>query len=301
MTSTSPRTATYRLFAAELARRERLSPHFVRITLTGPELDACGATCLDQRVKLVLAGDEQVEQALAAGEDWYGWWLGLPDETRPAMRTYTMRAVRPGASEVDIDFACHGTDGPASAFAVEAPLGSRLLLVAPDAEVPGSAAVGLAWHPGSATDVLLVGDETAVPAVCGIVEQLAPGVTGRVLLEVPTAADALPLRAPAGVSVSWLARDGRPHGELLVQAVRDWATCLEPAVAPGVPAPGAQDVPAEAEELLWDEAEPAGDRYVWVAAEAGTVAAVRRHLVRDRGVDKGSCSFMGYWRAGRAG
>ncbi|WP_114561019.1 siderophore-interacting protein [Desertihabitans aurantiacus] len=297
MTTSAPaRTATYRLFEVELAARQQLSPHFVRLTFTGPELDSCGDTCLDQRVKLVFAEEGQIGPAVSAGEDWYAWWLGLEDDRRPAMRTYTMRAVRPEASEVDIDFACHGTEGPASAFAVQAPLGSRLLLVAPDATVPGSGSVGLAWHPGAATDVLLVGDETAAPAICGIVQRLGEDVTGRVLLEVPTAADALPLRAPAGVSVTWLARDDRPHGERLVAAVREWATCLDPAVAPGE-----QDVPAEAEELLWDEVEPAGDRYVWVAAEAGTVAAVRRHLVRERGVDKASCSFMGYWKAGRAG
>lgn len=298
------RTATYRPFAVRLVARRQLSPGFLRLTFTGPDLGGCGATCLDQRVKLVLADEEQMSTALASGDDWYGWWLAQDDDRRPPMRTYTARAVRPGLAEVDIDFACHGTEGPASAFAVEAPIGTPLLLVAPDATVEGSGDVGLAWRPGAATELVLVGDETAVPAICGIVEQLPATVTGRVLLEVPTAADALELAAPAGVTVTWLARDGRPHGEALEQAVRSWAEVALPAAARAV-APAAGPVAEEGdvapEDVLWDEADAAAGRYVWVAGEAGAVARIRKHLVKERGLDRHSACFMGYWRAGRAG
>ncbi|MVA74883.1 siderophore-interacting protein [Auraticoccus sp. F435] len=290
------RTATYRLFAVRLAARQQLSPSFVRLTFTGEDLDEFGGTCLDQRIKLLLADEDQLAAARSAGEDWYGWWLAEPEQRRPAMRTYTARAVRPGLREVDVDFACHGTEGPASAFAQQAPLGSPLLLVGPDAGVPGSESAGLGWHPGEASEVVLVGDETAVPAICGIVEQLPADVVGRVLVEVPSIADALPLSAPPGVQVTWLARGGRPHGEALEQAVREWTSELGTAVVDG---PGS--VPDEVEDVLWDEVEAAGQRYVWVAGESGAVARIRRHLVRGCGLDRRSCAFMGYWRAGVAG
>jgi len=36
-----------------------------------------------------------------------------------------------------------------------------------------------------------------------------------------------------------------------------------------------------------------------VAGEAGAVMAIRRHLVKDCGIDKRSITFMGYWRHGK--
>ena len=54
-------------------------------------------------------------------------------------------------------------------------------------------------------------------------------------------------------------------------------------------------------EVLWEVAAAAGSSaYAWIAGEAGAVKTIRRHLVRERGIDKGAVSFMGYWRTGRA-
>lgn len=265
--TTAGRTAMYRPFAVRLVTRQQLSPCFVRLTFAGDDLASCGDTCLDQRIKLVFADDDQIDAALASGDDWYAWWLAEQDDRRPAIRTYTLRAVRAEQSAVDVDFACHGAGGPASAFAADAPLGSRLLLIGPNAAVAGSELAGVAWQPGEATEVMLAGDETGAPAICGIVERLPAETTGRVLVEVPTIEDALQLPAPAGVVVTWLAR-----GE---------------GAAP--------------EELLWEEAEASGGRYLWVAGEAGMVAGIRRLLVHEHGVDRRACSFMGSWKVGRAG
>ncbi|MFF5973538.1 siderophore-interacting protein [Streptomyces sp. NPDC012769] len=41
---------------------------------------------------------------------------------------------------------------------------------------------------------------------------------------------------------------------------------------------------------------PAGAPYVWLAGEAGTVRALRRHLVEERAVDRRAIHFAGYWR-----
>ncbi|MGH3985315.1 MAG: SIP domain-containing protein [Pseudonocardiaceae bacterium] len=44
-------------------------------------------------------------------------------------------------------------------------------------------------------------------------------------------------------------------------------------------------------------AEPGSGRlFAWVAGEASTMRALRRHLVTERGVDKRSVAFAGYWR-----
>jgi NADPH-dependent ferric siderophore reductase len=38
--------------------------------------------------------------------------------------------------------------------------------------------------------------------------------------------------------------------------------------------------------------------YAWIAGESAMVTALRRHLVRDLGVDRRQVAFMGYWRVG---
>ena len=55
-------------------------------------------------------------------------------------------------------------------------------------------------------------------------------------------------------------------------------------------------------ELLWDSpVDPTtGDFYAWIAGEAATVKALRRHLVSDLGVARSNVAFMGYWRRGRS-
>ncbi|MGH3306530.1 MAG: SIP domain-containing protein, partial [Nocardioides sp.] len=40
--------------------------------------------------------------------------------------------------------------------------------------------------------------------------------------------------------------------------------------------------------------------YAWIAGESGVVTALRRHLVKDLGMDRRQVAFMGYWRRGVA-
>jgi NADPH-dependent ferric siderophore reductase len=55
------------------------------------------------------------------------------------------------------------------------------------------------------------------------------------------------------------------------------------------------------EEPLWDVPEDAraSGLYAWLAGESTVITGLRRHLVRDRGVDRRGVAFMGYWKAGR--
>jgi NADPH-dependent ferric siderophore reductase len=176
-------------------------------------------------------------------------------------------------------------------------VGDDVLLVGPNARCEGPTRAA-EWAPPAGADLLVAGDETAVPAVLAILEGLAPDRRGIVVLEVPSLADVLPVRAPAGVEVRWLGRDGRPHGSLLDAAVRDAAAGLLHTAHRGAgPAVDADDF---SDELLWDVASSATSFYAWLAGEAGTIRALRRHLVADVGVDKRAVTFMGYWRCGAA-
>lgn len=270
----------YRCFDVALVARARLSESFVRLTLRGADLDQCSTTLLDQRVKLVLGAPDQLDGLL--DDDWYAAWLRA--DPRPDIRTYTLSAVRPDEHEVDVDVVLHGTRqdgaGPASAFAQEAAIGSRLLLVAADRDRPGHQSAGVAYRPGGASRVLLVADETALPAVANILAARADGVRYEALIEVPHDSDTRPLAADR---VIWRVR---ARGESLLD------------VPPFDSAEGDGDVPEEG--VLWEEAEgaPRGS-YLWAAGEAGVIRAIRSAAKRA-GFDRGTSSFMGYWRRGLA-
>ncbi len=344
---------SYRAFAVRLLRARRLSPSFLRMTFTGPDLDEFGTEGLDQRIKLVLpaACGAKVDPKLFDDPDWYSTWRTMPDDERYPLRTYTIRAVRPAAAEVDVDVVLHGVEpgktftrgcglaellgcvckanvGPAVRWCSAARPGDPIVLIGPNALYQGPA-TGIEWKPpADARSYLLAGDETAVPAICSILESLPQDAQAQAFLEVPTEYDELDVRVPAGVQVHWLPRSRgagqpdlppadcafaevgddessppvgppAPHGSLLESALRAGVRRLVESRRTGV---DVEDVDLEG-QIIWDVPESAAAPegvYAWVAGEAGTVKTLRRFLVRDVGLDRKAVAFMGYWRAGRA-
>jgi len=311
----------YRPFRASVRTVTQLSPHFVRITLTGPQLGYFGTDGDDQRIKLLFPAPNGRLTEVGADDDeairrgtWYEDWRTLPEEERSPMRTYTVRAVRPQLAEVDVDMVTHGDGGPASRWVQRAVVGDELVVVGPDSRSIHSAG-GRDWAPGAAQEMLLAGDETAAPAICAILEALEPGRTAHGFIEVPTSADFLDVHLPEGADITWLAREEHPHGHALVPAVRDWAARNLDAIAPAkaVVAQSLEDVDVDA-QLLWDspvlQVQPidscgrgercGGEFYAWFAGEAGVIKTLRRFLVSEVGVCRRRVAFMGYWRQGRA-
>jgi NADPH-dependent ferric siderophore reductase len=292
----------YRFFAVTVARSQRLGPTFLRLTLAGPALAGFGAGGDDQRIKLVLPRDGQpVEGLLTDGPDWYRAYCALPDDVRPHLRTYTVRAARPALGELDVDVVLHGVDGghagPAASWAAAAVPGDPVVVLGPDRPGRGRA-WGCEWAPPLEGPLFLAGDETAVPAVGAILEGLPAGRPTVAVLEVPTAGDVLSLVAPPGVEVRWLVRGERPRGAALGPAVHSALCQLGIAQQPAGEDPEDADLERG---LLW---EVPGSRtegcYAWLAGEAGMVKALRRRLVRDLGLPRTSVAFMGYWRLGAA-
>ncbi len=304
------------LETVEVTSIERLSPSFLRVELGSPalaDLAAEGPT-YDQRIKLVLPdGDGEAPTFDEVGESWYADWQALPEAERGHLRTYTLRAVRgigPDTRLV-IDFALHEpATGPGAAWGARARVGDRIAVVAPRR---GHVYGGIEFEPGDATDVLLVGDETAVPAIAAILEQVAPRVRVTAFLEVPLTTDILDLPRRPTLSVTWLPRDGAPRGTALHAAVLAHL---------GRPTPGATALPAvsddEVDPDLWETpvhsssgeavdspdvvgAGPGEHRpYTWIAGESKVVTGLRRALVGELGFDRRSVAFMGYWRDGVA-
>ncbi|MFJ3382693.1 MULTISPECIES: siderophore-interacting protein [unclassified Curtobacterium] len=294
--------ARFRVFSVRVAAVTSLTPNFVRVTLTGDELGSFSAVGLDQRIKIVLPIPGHGFTDLPDGSDWYTAWRELPDATRNPLRTYTVRSFRPDARELDIDFVAHGDTGPASRWVSSCAVGDELRIVGPavpssPAELPAG---GAEFAPGAANRILLAGDETAAPAICAILESLDVATVGHVFIEVPTDADRLPVTAPAGVEVRWIARNGASHGVRMTDQVHAWASTAVSGAAPCSSSDELVDVDVD-EQVLW-EIPPVTDSqlYAWIAGEAGCIKELRRHLVRGVGLDRKQVAFMGYWRHGKA-
>jgi NADPH-dependent ferric siderophore reductase len=301
------------LSEVEVVAVERLSPSYVRIELGGAALADLGVPgpLLDQRIKIVFPGADGVLPTFSAGPGWYADWLAQPEEQRGCMRTYTIRDVRGAGAgtRIVVDFVLHlapGHAGPGSTWASAARPGDRVVITAPRR---GFEYGGIEFAPGAARELLLVADETAVPAVGGILRDLGPVARGAAFLEVPQAGDILDLDTPAGMHVTWLPREGAPHGVRQIDAVRRHLG-LPPVtdlVDDRLVDPDLWETPSYSSrgEELTDAAETvttAGppDLYAWIAGESKVVTTLRRCMVKELGLHRSQVAFMGYWREGVA-
>jgi NADPH-dependent ferric siderophore reductase len=311
-----------------VAAVRRLSPSYVRVELGGPGLADFGVAgpLYDQRIKLLFpAADGRLPAVADADGSWLAGWRALPEERRGHLRTYTVRDVRGAGPDTRlvVDLVLHlapGSSGPGARWAARARVGDRIVVLAPRRGVPFG---GIEFAPGDARALLLAGDETAVPALCRILEDLPAHAVGAAFLEVPEAGDVQRVDHPAGVRVVWLPRDRDEVGTRLQAAVLSHLGTA--------PAPHALDVPpAEVDPDLWEtptysssheevdapaaaaaegtpvraggdgDAAPLAGVYAWIAGESAAVTGLRRHLVRELGMDRRRVAFMGYWRRGVA-
>ncbi|MEU8733338.1 MULTISPECIES: siderophore-interacting protein [Streptomyces] len=254
-----------RLFSVHVARNTRLTPHMIRVTLRGESLTAFVGDGPDQRIKLLLP--RHPSQSLDALHSLTPRQMReLPDAERPVMRTYTIRSHDPSAGEVEIDFALHTPVGPATRWAIDAVPGQPAAFFGSVAAYDPPADTG--WQ-------LVVGDDTALPAVAAILESPSAPATTHAYVSVTDASAVLPLTTRVGTTVTWLPRDGGSgsgdddHGASLVSAVRRASL-------------------------------PTGPGYVWLAAEQSVARDIRAHLVHERGMDRERVYFSGYWSRGRA-
>ncbi|ANS65428.1 siderophore-interacting protein [Streptomyces lincolnensis] len=269
---TAATAAPFRFFSLQVVRTRRLGPSLVRISFAGEDLRAFHSDGLDQSLSLFIPAEGQSEPHVPVelGDGWWQGWRDLPDDVRAVMRSYTLRSLRrepDEPDEIDIDFVLHTPAGPASAWAARAAEGDKVLLLGP--AVADNRAIR--FRPPRDTDLVVVwGDETAVPAACAIVESLPAGTRARVWLEVPEAGDVLDVVTEADAEITWLARG----------------------------AGDAKSSPLALDGLRSAQLPPAEHPYVWIAGESGCVKELRRHFVRERGVDRRSVTFVGYWRQG---
>lgn len=296
---------SFTAFNAHVVSSQRLSPSFQRIRLGGLKQMGPAGPVRDLRIKLIFPGRAGLP-TFPPG-NWYEHWVTLDPTTRGDMRTYSIRNAYPERGEIDVDFVLHtapGATGPASAWAASARAGDEIVVCGPARD--DASGVGIEFAPGSASQIHLFGDETALPAIARIVDEWPTtplGPTGTVHVEVPYPQDQQILAAPNGVQVRYYPRQGHAHGAALLDAA---ASLLSTSVPEREEAEGDMtwETPAFSalgEEISGELDTPHGDAYYWIAGESSLVTTMRRMLVKQAGIPRSNVSFMGYWRQGRAG
>ncbi len=224
-----------------------ITPRMRRITLGGPELAGFISLGSDDHVKLMFPQNAAEQAALESpGFNIKG------DGPQPAMRDYTPRRYNLDTGELDIDFVLHG-DGPASTWAAQAAPGQHLYIGGPR----GSMIV-----PDMFDSYLLIGDETALPAIGRRLEELPAGRRVLAVIEIDNPAERQALHSAAEVEVIWVVR-GRDD---LLETVRNLKL-------------------------------PGGTLYSFVATETKLSRQLRRVLLDTHTVDEAFLKAVGYWRA----
>ena len=239
----------------QVQRVDRISPSFVRVRLTGADLQGFVSASFDDHIKLMLPAQPGAPLVLPeAGPD--GPALP-PGAERPTMRDYTPSHFDAQAQTLDIEFLLHG-DGHASEWAAQAKAGDEVGMGGPR----GSFVVPTAfdWH-------LLVGDETALPAIARRLAELPADATAIAVIETASPDDRRAFTSQAQVETHW------------VQS-------------------GAIDALAKTVSTL---NLPAGEGFAWAAGEAASMVAVRQVLIEQLGLDKSRVRASAYWKRGSTG
>jgi len=235
---------------ADVVRVTTVTPHMARLTLGGPALDGFAVDEPGEIVTLLWPAEGQ-ELVLPRG----GWRFppGVADAQHA--RNYTVRRWNAAAGELDIDFFLHGDEGRAARWANRVRVGDTV----------GFAGPRVHWVSGPADWTLLVADETGLPALAAIAEELPAGHPAIALVEIDGAAERQIFDTAARLDLRWLDREGAAPGT---------TSLLFDAVA--------------ALEL------PRGAGRAWGGAEAMAMRDVRRHLQGERGLPAGALSVLGY-------
>jgi NADPH-dependent ferric siderophore reductase len=219
---------------------ESVTPRMRRIRFTSPELGDFHSPSPDDHIKLFFPLRDDATGA-------------------PVMRDFTPRAYDNAGKTLTIDFALHGA-GPATEWAARAQVGQTLEIGGPK----GSLVVpdDFDWY-------LLVGDESALPALGRRVEALRPGVPVTTVVAVANEDERQTFETRASWRPEWVVRGepGTRDGELLLRALAGFSP-------------------------------PAGDGFVWIAGEAALVREVRAHFVEERRHPTDWLKAAAYWHRG---
>jgi len=253
----------------EVLRTEHITSHMIRVVLGGQGFDTfTPSEFTDSYVKLIFVDDDVDVSALPKPLT-LDSFADLPAAKKPLVRTITVRSADPTARELTLDIAVHGDHGAAGPWAAKATPGQPMYLMGSSGAYSPDPAAD--WH-------LMVGDETALPAISVALEALPANAIGQVFIEVADPDDEIPLAAPDGVQINWILRGGRAD---LVGEER--AGDHSPLV---VAVKTAHWLPGQVHAFVHGEAQ-------------AVMHNLRPYIRKEHGVDAKWASISGYWRRGR--
>ncbi|WP_426129024.1 DUF2218 domain-containing protein [Pararhizobium sp. PWRC1-1] len=214
-----------------------------------------------------FAGGEMHVRLLVPPKGRLPVWPGFREDGRIAwpegddallVRVYTIRTVDIERGEIWIDFLQHpmpGISTPGADFARNARTGERAALLGP----------GGGGLP-SAQSIILIGDESALPAIARIAAEVPAGTQMRAIIEVEDKAEEQPLPTNGELKVRWLHR------------------C---------------DYPDRQDRILLSQAKAAiassdAETFVWAACEKDDVRAIRA-VLKGRRHDNKKIYVAWYW------
>jgi NADPH-dependent ferric siderophore reductase len=227
--------AERRVLTTTVAETTWLTPTMVRIIVGGPDLEGFGAGAFADHYVKCRFGSKT--------------------------RSYTVRAWDPDQLVLTLDFVVHGDRGVAGPWARHAKPGDTLELMGPGGAYTPSTEAD--WH-------LLVGDDSALPAIAVALSRIPAGAPVFAVVEVDGPEHRQPLDSPGDLQVVWLDRTAGPGEDpsLQLDAVKS---------------------------LLL----PSGQGHAFVHGEATTVRLIRGHLILERDLSMQWLSASGYWKLRR--
>jgi NADPH-dependent ferric siderophore reductase len=228
-----------------------------RVGLVGSDLHGFSLPEPAASVRLLLP-PEGAEQL--AVPEWNGNEFLLEDGSRPIIRTFTPRNFDERVLELTLDVVIH--EGGATSSWVQA---------------AGSDAPAAVSGPGrgykvdhSASEYVLAGDETAIPAMAQLLEHIPANIPVRMHIELVDPGAQLPL----------------PHHPL---AAIEWHVL------------GSGAAPGDAVVAAVEAADLASGCQVWCAGEAAAMHRIRTDLFKQRGLPRSAATVRGYWKRGAVG
>lgn len=237
---------------ATVVSNERITPLMARITFTDPSFAEFPSAAYDDHVKLWFPAEGAEPVVPVPGANGLDWPKGV---TAPEGRDYTPRRFDRTRQEIVIDFVLHD-GGVAAEWALNAKPGDVLGIGGPRASFV--VRNDFAYY-------VLIGDETALPAIGRRIEELPAGTKILAFIEIADHTERQCLKGTADLDLTWIERS---TGASLVAVVKN---------AP----------------------QPPGEGYIFIAGEAAMTSIVREHFI-DCGHNPDHIKAAGYWRRGEA-
>lgn len=247
-----PEPPPFRL--AELGDVTNLTPYMARVTLVGRDLVDLRVEQPASSVRLWVPGRGSADLPEI---HWDGNRYRLTDGGRPIIRTFTPLNHDPAGS-LKLEVVLHDA-GAITQWLGRSEIGSPV----------GVSEPGRGYTiDRDASSYVLLGDESALPAIKQLVGHLDSAIAVQVAVEVRSEEAVTSLPPHPHLDATWAIRqEGEAVGEALLNAIGQISFRSE--------------------------------TRVWAAGEAGAMYSLRQRLSEEFGLDRKAATVRGYWKHGR--